>query len=736
MDSGEYYPLFETTRGRGRLIYRLFSVSLFGSICFILAYRFSHIPINGENGKWAWLGLLGAELCFGLYWLFVQALRWNLVFRKTFNNRLSQRYESRLPGVDIFVCTADPDIEPPMMVINTVLSVMAYDYPAEKLNVYLSDDAGADITFYALLEASRFAKHWLPFCKRFKVEPRSPDAYFHSLVSATNYPHDQNHAEDLAKLYEDMKRRIEDAAKLGRVPGEVRSKHNGFSQWGSYSSRRDHDTILQILLHKSDPDNSKDVDGFVLPTLVYLAREKRPQYHHKFKAGAINSLLRVSSKISNAKIILTLDCDMYSNGSQSVRDALCFFMDEEKGHEIAFVQFPQNFENVTKNDLYGSALITIMEVELHGLDGYGGPLYIGTCCFHRRDAFCGRKFSGRYKNDWNEENDHLIEANLHELVEESKALASCTYEENTAWGKEMGSKYGCLVEDVITGLSIQLQGWKSVYYNPPRKAFYGLAPTTLLQTLVQQKRWAEGELQIFFSKYSPALYGHGRISLGLQMGYCYYNFWAITCLPKLYYSIIPSLYLLKGIPLFPEMSSPWFIPFAYVILGGSAFSLIEFLFIGGTIQGWWNDLRMWLYKGTSSYLFAFMDNVLKFFGRSDSPFTVTAKIAEEDASQGYEKEVMEFGVSSPYFTVLATLALLNLFCLLGVLKELVLNEGGLRAGQKMMMQVLLCGFLVLINLPIYQGLFLRKDKGRLPTSLAIKSTALALGACIFFKKLN
>lgn len=81
------------------------------------------------------------------------------------------------------MCTADPSIEPPMMVINTVLSVMAYDYPPEKLGVYLSDDAGSDLTFYALYEASEFAKHWIPFCKKFSVEPRSPAAYFSSISS-------------------------------------------------------------------------------------------------------------------------------------------------------------------------------------------------------------------------------------------------------------------------------------------------------------------------------------------------------------------------------------------------------------------------------------------------------------------------------------------------------------------------------------------------------------------------
>lgn len=72
--------------------------------------------------------------------------------------------------------------------------------------------------------------------------------------------------------------------------------------------------------------------------------------------------IRVSSMISNGEIILNVDCDMYSNNSQSLRDALCFFMDEVKGHDIAFVQTPQCFENVTKNELYGGSLRVSYEV--------------------------------------------------------------------------------------------------------------------------------------------------------------------------------------------------------------------------------------------------------------------------------------------------------------------------------------------------------------------------------------
>lgn len=75
--------------------------------------------------------------------------------------------------------------------------------------------------------------------------------------------------------------------------------------------------------------------------------------------------IRVSSGISNGPIILNVDCDMYSNNSQSIRNALCFFMDEEKGHEIAFVQFPQKYKNITKNDLYGNAMTVICEVNTY-----------------------------------------------------------------------------------------------------------------------------------------------------------------------------------------------------------------------------------------------------------------------------------------------------------------------------------------------------------------------------------
>ncbi|KAG8365161.1 hypothetical protein BUALT_Bualt18G0075500 [Buddleja alternifolia] len=727
MTESSYTPLFETKRAKGSLIYKLFAISRFVGIIFIWFYRATHITENGRIRP-VWIGMFGAEIWFGFYWILTQAVRWNRIYRRTFKDRLSQRYENDLPGVDIFVCTADPNIEPPIMVINTVLSVMAYDYPPEKLSVYLSDDAGSDNTFYALLEASHFAKHWIPYCKKFGVEPRSPEAHFR-LETNKLEPYQAQHLASVKKLYQDMENRIELAKKLGNFSKNALLEHRGFSKWDTFSSKGDHDSILQILIDGRDAE-AKDTEGCRLPTLVYLAREKRPEHFHNFKAGAMNALIRVSSEISNGPIILNVDCDMYSNNSHSIRDVLCFFLDEEKGHDVAFVQFPQDFHNITKNELYGGSMRVICEVELHGLDGYGGPLYIGTGCFHRRDTLCGRKFIKGSKFQWKENSVPKTGESIAELEERIKELASCTFEKNTQWGNEMGLKYGCPVEDVITGFSIQCRGWKSIYSNPERKGFLGVSGTTLDQTLVQHKRWSEGDLQIMLSKFSPIWYGLGKIDFGLIMGYSTYCLWSPNCFATLYYSMIPSICLLKGVSLFPQVSSLWILPFAYMIITEHAYSFAEYLWSGGTALGWWNEQRIWLYKRTSSYLFAAIDTFLKLVGYSDSAFVISAKVSDQDVEQRYEQEKMEFGVTTtPFFAILTSLAMLNLFCFIGMVLK-VIRAGGVEFDHEIMaLQIVLCGVLVLINLPLYNAAFFRKDKGRMPSSVTLKSVFVALSLC-------
>ncbi|XP_030968061.1 cellulose synthase-like protein E6 isoform X3 [Quercus lobata] len=659
MAKDDNLPLFETKSAKGRILFQIYSLLIFVGTCFIFAYRLSHIPAKGEPGRWAWMGLFFSELWFCFYWFVTTVVRWNPIYRNTFKDRLSHRYEKALPGIDIFVCTADPVIEPPVMVINTVLSVMAYDYPPEKLSVYLSDDGCSDLTFYAMLEASRFSKIWLPFCKKFKVEPRSPEAYFRTAVEPLGETVLAKERSTVKMLYEDMKKRIENTTKLGQISEEISKEHKGFNEWILVASRHDHQTILQILIDGRDSE-AVDIQGQPLPALVYLAREKRTQYHHHFKAGAMNALM-----------------------------------------------------------------------EMPGFDGNGGPCYIGTGCFHRRETLSGKKYNKNFKEDWKRWSNRSVEKSTRVLEETSKVLASCNYEENTQWGKEVfiGVKYDSTVEDVLTGLAIQCRGWRSIYFNPERKGFLGVAPTTLLQSLVQHRRWSDGDFQIFASRHCPFVLGYKKIPLKLQLSYCIYPLWAPTSLTTLYYVIVPSLCLLKGISLFPQISNPWVLAFVFVIFLHRAYSLGECIWFGGTFKGWWNDQRMWLYRRITSYFFGLLDYILKQLGFTKSTFFITAKVADDDVSQRYDQEVMEFGTSSPMFTILATLALLNAFCFFGGLKRVIADLETM-VWEQFALQILLCGLLVFINLPVYQGLFFRKDVASLPTSVSYQSTIFALLACV------
>ncbi|KAM4092152.1 hypothetical protein ACB094_06G016000 [Castanea mollissima] len=720
-------PLFETKEARFRGAYKVFACTVFVGICLIWVYRLTHIPRAGEQGRWAWIGMFMAELWFGLYWILTQSCRFKGVYNYPFKERLSSRCKDKLPSIDIFVCTADPKKEPPTMVINTILSVMSYNYPPENLSIYLSDDSGSELTFYALLEASSFSKHWIPFCKKFNIQPRSPSAYFAQQIDIQ----DITYAQELLaikKLYKEMENRIDSTVEMGEITKEIKDQQKGFSEWNSKVTKQDHQSIVKIMIDGRDK-NGVDIYGGRLPMLVYMAREKRPQWPHNFKAGAMNALIRVSSEISNAPFILNLDCDMYANDADTIQEALCFFLDEKRGHEISFVQFPQNYDNITKNDLYACTFSVITNVEFAGIDVYGATPYCGTACFHRRESLCGKVYSKDYRKEWNIEDKNNTYKTINELEVASKILASCSFEKETQWGEKMGLIYGYSAEDFVTGLAIQCRGWKSLYYNPNRMAFLGVAPITLNDVLMQQTRWSEGLFQIFLSKYCPFIYGHGKIKLGAQMGYCIYLLWASCSLPTLCYVIVPPLCLLHGISIFPQVKSPWFLPFAYVIVARNACSIAEALSCGDTLKAWWNGQKMWVIRRTTTHFFAFINTVVRQLGLSETTFVITGKVVTKDVSKRYEQEIIEFGSSTITFTIIATLAMLNFFSLIGAIKKIVLDLE-FKVLDQLILQLSLNLLLVMLNIPVYQALFIRNDKGRIPASILFKSIVLASLACL------
>ncbi|CAM8971838.1 unnamed protein product [Rhodiola kirilowii] len=409
---------------------------------FFLTWRVQH---PNEDAIWLWLMSVVCELWFGFSWILDQIPKISPVNRATDLDALAEKFDmpcasnpsgrSDLPGVDLFVSTADPEKEPPLTTANTILSILAVDYPVEKVACYVSDDGGALLTFEAMAEAAGFADLWVPFCRKHDIEPRNPDSYF----SLKGDPTKNKRRSDFVKDRRKVKREYDEfKVRINGLPDSIRRRSEAFNAreemkmykhmkevggdiseqikvpkatwmadgthwpgtWATPSAEHakgDHAGILQVMLKPPSPDplfgsedsmlDCSDVD-IRLPMFVYMSREKRPGYDHNKKAGAMNALVRTSAILSNGPFILNLDCDHYIYNCKAIREGMCFMMDKD-GEDICYIQFPQRFEGIDPSDRYANHNTVFFDGNMRALDGLQGPVYVGTGCMFRRFALYG-----------------------------------------------------------------------------------------------------------------------------------------------------------------------------------------------------------------------------------------------------------------------------------------------------------------------------------------------------------
>ncbi|KAI3727943.1 hypothetical protein L6452_16566 [Arctium lappa] len=426
--------------------YRLLALIRMVVLGLFLHWRITH-PNN--DAIWLWFMSIVCEIWFAFSWLLDQLPKLAPVNRATDLNVLKEKFEtpspqnpsgkSDLPGVDVFVSTADPDKEPPLVTANTILSILAADYPVDKLSCYVSDDGGALLTFEAMAEAASFANLWVPFCRKHDIEPRNPESYF----NLKRDPFKNKVKQDFVKDRRRVKREYDEfKVRINGLPDSIRRRSDAYNAreeikamklqketagdellqpvkvpkatwmadathwpgtWMMASpehAKGDHAGIIQVMLKppSDEPLNGTDGDevnpldfsevDIRLPLLVYVSREKRPGYDHNKKAGAMNALVRASAIMSNGPFMLNLDCDHYIYNSQAIREGMCFMMDRG-GDRICYVQFPQRFEGIDPSDRYANHNTVFFDGNMRALDGLQGPVYVGTGTLFRRTALYG-----------------------------------------------------------------------------------------------------------------------------------------------------------------------------------------------------------------------------------------------------------------------------------------------------------------------------------------------------------
>ncbi|KAE8784310.1 putative cellulose synthase-like protein D5 [Hordeum vulgare] len=371
--------------------YRLLVLVRFVALSLFLIWRATN---PNPDAMWLWGISIVCEYWFAFSWLLDQMPKLNPINRAADLAALREKFESKtpsnptgrsdLPGLDVFISTADPYKEPPLVTANTLLSILATDYPVEKLFVYISDDGGALLTFEAMAEACAYAKVWVPFCRKHSIEPRNPEAYFTQKGDPTKGKKRPDFVKDrrwIKREYDEYKVRINDlpeairrrakamnaqerkiardkaAASSDAAPAPVKATWmaDGTHWPGTWldsapdHGKGDHASIVQVMIKNphhdvvyGDADDHAYLDftnvDVRIPMFVYLSREKRPGYDHNKKAGAMNAMVRASAILSNGPFMLNFDCDHYVYNCQAIREAMCYMLDRG-GDRICYIQF-------------------------------------------------------------------------------------------------------------------------------------------------------------------------------------------------------------------------------------------------------------------------------------------------------------------------------------------------------------------------------------------------------------
>ncbi|KAL6287333.1 hypothetical protein ACE6H2_011723 [Prunus campanulata] len=600
----------------------------------------------------------------------------------------------------MFVATADAELEPPIITVNTVLSLLAVDYPSHKLACYVSDDGCSPLTLYSLTEASKFAQFWVPFCKKYNIQVRAPFRYF---SGNSKLPSDN----PIGFLQEWTKMKTRVSGVMTNAPfmlnvdcdmyannskivlyamclllGFKHEEEGAFVQYPQMS----YDTL------KDDPFGNQ----LVLPLKTIW-----PGF-----AGIQGPFYAGTGCFHRRKVIYGLSLvDNEGNLTDVALDK------EEFGNSMEFIE---------------SATHILSEKIDH-------PRDLSTAVVEAANKVAGSAYE--YNTLWGTKvypTMRLLPTEGHaNLPQSNLSFTSMLQSTNfMAHLNKVGWVYGSVTEDILTGMKIHARGWKSILCMPDPPGFVGSAPSSSHVMLTQRKRWVTGLLEILFSKKSPIFATlYAKLEFRQCLAYTNGLIWGLNSVPDLCYAILPAYCIVTNSHFLPKVEEPALMIFVAVFLMKILYTLRFYLGFGLSIKLWWNHVRMGP-EGKIPYLtaslFGVVAVVFKLLGISEVAFEVTQKDQNSSSSDDQEDDANAGRFTfdeSPIFVPATTLLFVHFTALtMGLFGMQPPARGADGAG---LAEMICCVWVVLCFWSFLKGLF-GKGKYGIPMPTIFKSAVLAL----------
>ncbi|KAK6140953.1 hypothetical protein DH2020_025304 [Rehmannia glutinosa] len=533
-------------------------------------YRVSN---PNDDARWLWMMSIICELWFAFSWLLDQ-----------------------LPKL----CPVNQK-EPPLVTANTILSILAADYPVEKLSCYVSDDGGPFLHSRPWLK-----QRVLLTCGSHSVDRRRVKREYdefkvriNGLPDSIRRRSDAYNAREEIKALKLRRQNAEDetleALKVSRATWMADGTHwpGTWTASASEHSKGDHAGIIQ-----------------------------RPGYDHNKKAGAMNALVRASAIMSNGPFILNLDCDHYIYNSQAIREGMCFMMDRG-GDRICYVQFPQRRAS-------GSGLcrhwLPLSRTALYGFDPPARKTTPAVAAVVLLAVRKVRRFSA---------------------PEDHRALRMGDSDDDEMNPSLISKRFGnsSLLIDSIPVAEFQgrpLADHPAVKNGRPPGAL--TIPRELLDRQLLPRQLASSHAGT-----------KTKLSGAIGIAYLNVGIYPFTSLFLIVYCFLPALSLFSGQFIVQSLDVTFLTYLLGITLTLCALAVLEIKWSGINLEEWWLNEQFWLIGGTSAHLAAVLQGLLKVIAGIEISFLTSKSAGDENDDEFADLYILRWSsLMIPPITIMIT----------------------------------------------------------------------------------